>query len=522
MDLDEAARLFREFVAIVRALRTPGTGCPWDLEQTHQTLRPYLIEEAYEVLDALDRGDDGHLREELGDLLLQIVLHAQMADDRGAFAITDVIRGIAEKMVRRHPHVFEGVRVSGSADVVRNWEQIKATERQAAGKATGSLAGLPPGLPALMRAQRLGEKANKAGQEPDNLDETFARAKEALAYLEKAAHAPSAENRAHGEQVMGDLLFDLCQIARRLGVNAEDSLRAGNRRFVERFQAEENPPLPRDDIMSEAPGYVLGQSERAARRLEIQDAHFAAVSEQLLDDLDLRPAERVVELGCGPGGFSRRILRRLGAGGVLVGIDSSAGLLDQARVALAGSGPARFEPVLDDVAHLGSWLDGADVVVGRTMLHHIPMVEFVLGRLRAVVRPGTRIGFLEPDFRTPLARLAYLEAGGRSELTPLGVWATAINQLYQASRLSPDVGATLARTLEAAGYRHVRARWTETPSDALTIENMLMFYDEVRERLAALGILTVAEVERQQQLLRGLPKDNLPPAWGIHGVVCEA
>src|SRR5438105_373980 len=123
--------------------------------------------------------------------------------------------------------------------------------------------------------------------------------------------------------------------------------------------------------MSETQGYVLGQSAKAARRLEIQDAHFADVSERLLDDLALRPNDRVVELGCGPGGFSRRILRRLGAGGVLVGVDYTEGLLVQAREALAGIGPARFEPVLADIAQLGPWLKGADVVLGRTVLHHL-------------------------------------------------------------------------------------------------------------------------------------------------------
>src|SRR5437588_3929305 len=138
--------------------------------------------------------------------------------------------------------------------------------------------------------------------------------------------------------------------------------------------------------MEDAQGYVLGQSARAARRLEIQDAHFAEVSEQLLDDLALRPHDRVVELGCGAGSFSRRILRRLGPGGVLVGVDASEGLLAEARAALDGLGPARFEPVLADVAGLGPWLDGADVVTARTMLHHIPMVEFVLGQLRARLR----------------------------------------------------------------------------------------------------------------------------------------
>jgi len=128
MDLDEAAQAFREFVAVIQALRTPGTGCPWDLEQDHQSLRPYLLEEAHEVLDAIDRGDDSDLREELGDLLLQVVLHAQVADDRGAFAIADVVRGITNKMVRRHPHVFGAERVSGPDEVRRNWERIKAAE----------------------------------------------------------------------------------------------------------------------------------------------------------------------------------------------------------------------------------------------------------------------------------------------------------------------------------------------------------------------------------------------------------
>jgi ubiquinone/menaquinone biosynthesis C-methylase UbiE len=274
--------------------------------------------------------------------------------------------------------------------------------------------------------------------------------------------------------------------------------------------------------MTEAQGYVLGQSADAARRLAIQDAHFAEVSERLLDDLGLRPQDRVVELGCGPGGLSRRILHRLGEGGVLVGVDCSQGLLVQARAALAGLGPARFEPVLADIVPLGPWLQGADVVVGRTVLHHLPMAEFVLGRLRAALRPGTRVGFIEPDFRSPLARLAYLEVTGRPELAPLRVWATAINHLYLACGLSPDVGASLAATLQIAGYRQVRPDWRECRSDAMMVENMLMFYDEVRDRLQALHILTQEEIEQQQRLLRALSCEALPAVWGIHCVVCAA
>src|SRR5262249_48246478 len=157
--------------------------------------------------------------------------------------------------------------------------------------------------------------------------------------------------------------------------------------------------------------------------------------ELLLDELHLRPNDRVVELGCGPGTFSKRLLRRLGEGGVVVGVDTSKSLVAQAAGYVAGTSAARFETVVADLAGLGGWLEGTGVVVGRTVLHHVPMVELVLGRLRASVRPGTRIGFLEPDFRTPLARLAYLEATGRSELAPLRVWSFAINQLYQAHRL---------------------------------------------------------------------------------------
>ncbi|MFO0842873.1 MAG: methyltransferase domain-containing protein [Gemmataceae bacterium] len=274
--------------------------------------------------------------------------------------------------------------------------------------------------------------------------------------------------------------------------------------------------------MDDERDYVLGKSEAAAQRLEVQDAHFAESSERLLDELALRPDDRVVELGCGPGAFSRRILRRLGPGGVLVGVDATEGLLAQSRARLAGVGPARFEPVAADVAGLGPWLDGADAVVGRAVLHHVPSAEVLLGRLRAAVRPGTRVGFLEPDFRSPLARLAYLEATGRPGLEPLRAWVVALNQLYQARRLSPAVGATLARSLEAAGYRNVRAGWQECRSDRAMVENMAMVYDEVRDRLASLGIMTGEEVARQQGLLRAANAESLPPAWATFHVAGEA
>jgi ubiquinone/menaquinone biosynthesis C-methylase UbiE len=269
-------------------------------------------------------------------------------------------------------------------------------------------------------------------------------------------------------------------------------------------------------------GYLLGQSDRAARRLEIQDRHFAEPSERLLDDLQMQPDDHVVELGCGPGGLTRRILARLGPTGKVVGVDSSAAMLEQAARHVAGAGPGRFEPVRADVAALGPWLEEADVVIGRAVLHHVPVAEFVLGRLRAAVRPGTRVGFIEPDFRTPLARLAYLEATGRPELAPLRVWATAINQLYAAWRISPAVGATLAAAIEEAGYRNVRVVWHEFPCDALVIENIALWYDEVRDSLARHDVLTPAETDEQQRLMRKLPPGPHPAVWGVHRVAAEA
>jgi MazG family protein len=261
MDLDEAAAVFREFVSVIKALRTPGTGCPWDLEQDHRTLRRYVVEETCEVLDAIDAGADGALREELGDLLLQVVLHAQLADDRGAFSLTDVVKGITEKMVRRHPHVFGTDQVSSSAEVLRNWERIKAAEAEEKG-AAASLDRLPATLPALLRAQRIAERAAKAGLDRGSAREAFDRAREALAGLEElipgaeraAASAgdaparpvqgPSNEEDLRLEERFGDLLFSLCRLARWLGLNAEDSLRAAAGRFADHFRRPERPASP--------------------------------------------------------------------------------------------------------------------------------------------------------------------------------------------------------------------------------------------------------------------------------------
>lgn len=267
--------------------------------------------------------------------------------------------------------------------------------------------------------------------------------------------------------------------------------------------------------------YVLGQSEPAARRLELQDRHFAAPSEALLDAVDVRPDDRVVELGCGPGAFTRRVLNRLGPGGVAVGVDSSAAMLEQAKAALGTHGDARFVPTLADVAKPGAWLDGANVVLGRAVLHHVPMAEFLLGRLRAVLPSCTRVGFLEPDFRRPLAHLAFAEQQ-RPELAPLLTFARSINELYAARRISPAVGASLAPAMYEAGYHDVKHVWHPFATDESVLENMSLIYDEVRETLASLNIITAEEIAEQQKLLRALPVDDLPAVWGLHQVTAVA
>lgn len=265
--------------------------------------------------------------------------------------------------------------------------------------------------------------------------------------------------------------------------------------------------------------YVLGQSVDAAHRLAVQDAALHEASEWLLDQLALPPTGRVVELGCGPGSFSRRVLHRMQPGGLLIGVDASDGLLAQARTSLSDTGI--FQTLRADVSEPGSWLTGADAVIGRAILHHLPLAECFLGRLRSVLKPGTKIGFLEPDFRTPLARLAALEAAGRPELASLRVWISALNQLYAANRISPAVGATLAASLEMAGYRQIRSQWWELPTDATMLENMRLIYLELRNRYQEFGILTTEETDQQRRLIEALKPNDLPGVWGLFTVIGE-
>ncbi len=238
---------FDALVATICALRMPD-GCPWDREQTHQSIAHNMIEEAYEAVDAIEKRDAGHLREELGDVLLQVVLQSQIATDEGLFTIDDVCADVNAKMIRRHPHVFGGESAANSADVKALWEDVKAQEAAGAGaEAPGLLDGVPSGFPALMQAQKISKKAAKAGFEWDTLDDIWAKVAEEMAELQAAyAAAPKSpkgaivpeENPAAAEAVeleLGDVLFTLVNVARRMGVNAEGALRATCVKFRERW-----------------------------------------------------------------------------------------------------------------------------------------------------------------------------------------------------------------------------------------------------------------------------------------------
>jgi len=212
-------------------LRSPG-GCPWDREQTTDSLTPYLIEETYEVLEALEARDWPAFKEELGDLLLQIVFHAQLMTEAGLFTIDDVAQAIADKLVRRHPHVFGDVKVKDVGEVVQNWVKIKAAEK--ADKADRSiLAGVPHAAPALIQAQRLGEKAARVGFDWSSAAEVFQKIEEETQELSVALSTQEVEQQEHE---LGDLLFALTNLARHLDLDAETALRKAGKRFNARFR----------------------------------------------------------------------------------------------------------------------------------------------------------------------------------------------------------------------------------------------------------------------------------------------
>jgi len=240
-------KTFADLVELMDRLRSPD-GCPWDREQTYATLAPMLLEEAYEAFEALEEarlGRPDDLREELGDLLFQITFFARVAKERGEFTIDDVIEQVHEKMVRRHPHVFGDVQAGDSAEVLKNWEAIKAEEKRAAGKAKGSagtvsiLDGVSAKAPALMEAHQISTKVARVGFDWKNVEEIFEKLHEELDELREAisAHANSNDEADHARvrEEIGDLLFVITNIARRLNVEPEAALKLSNRKFRRRF-----------------------------------------------------------------------------------------------------------------------------------------------------------------------------------------------------------------------------------------------------------------------------------------------
>jgi tetrapyrrole methylase family protein/MazG family protein len=221
-------------VQIMAILRSPQ-GCPWDHKQTLQTLKSHLVEESHEVLDAIDSGDRGKLCDELGDLLLQVVFQSQLCAEEGAFTFDDVARAIVEKLIRRHPHVFGDASVSGADEVLKNWEQIKKTEK--AGEVRPTLEGVPKSLPALHRAHLVQKRAARVGFDWDAVEGTLAKLDEEVAEV-RAAVATGDEKQVRDE--IGDLLFAAVNVSRFLGHNPEDLLHASIAKFSRRFQAVED------------------------------------------------------------------------------------------------------------------------------------------------------------------------------------------------------------------------------------------------------------------------------------------
>lgn len=247
-----------ELVAVVDRLRDPETGCPWDLEQSHASLVPYVLEEAHEVADAIRHGDDRHLEEELGDLLLQVLLHARIASEQGRFDLERIARGLSAKLIRRHPHVFAGATASDSAQVRASWAAIKAAEqqqreaetRQGQGQGpapepspsplSNRLAGKVRGQPALAGAMTISRTAAAAGFEWDDLAGVWAKVHEELDELKEAvAAAQAGADRSHAEGELGDLLFTLVNVARWCSLDPEAGLAGTNHRFLDRFSRVE-------------------------------------------------------------------------------------------------------------------------------------------------------------------------------------------------------------------------------------------------------------------------------------------
>jgi ATP diphosphatase len=280
-----AGQWFEKLVAVQERLRAPG-GCPWDREQTHATLRSYLIEEAYEVLDALDSGDDAKFAEEMGDLLLQVLFHSDIAREQGRFTVSDVIREIHDKMIRRHPHVFGDVHVKNSHQVLQNWERIKAQERldkfagpknappknaasrngaETTASPASLLDGVSRGLPAILEGLQLTRKAARAGFDWQDAGSIFEKLREEMA---EVRHALTENNVLRAEEELGDLLFAAVNLARFVHVDPEIALKKANAKFQRRFVAMERSASSRERTFAGLPREEMESLWDAVKRNE--------------------------------------------------------------------------------------------------------------------------------------------------------------------------------------------------------------------------------------------------------------
>jgi tetrapyrrole methylase family protein/MazG family protein len=246
--MTERSQAFENLCQIMHRLRAPG-GCPWDREQTHSTLIKYLIEEAYEVIEAIEQGDDSELLKELGDLLLQVVFHAEIAAEENRFTLEQVIESVNEKMVRRHPHVFGDAQAEDAEAVLKQWEAIKQKEKGETEKAPSVLDGVPESLPALLKAHRIQSRAAQVGFDWEHPREVLAKVREELDELEVEVENGSSEKT---EEEFGDLLFALVNWARFQGLDSERALQSCNRKFRKRFEHIERSLAARGSSVRDA------------------------------------------------------------------------------------------------------------------------------------------------------------------------------------------------------------------------------------------------------------------------------
>jgi ATP diphosphatase len=261
----EPSQSIERLIEVMAALRHPVTGCPWDLEQSFDSIAPYTIEEAYEVADAIGRGDMADLRDELGDLLLQVVYHARLAEEAGAFRFGDVVESIAAKMIRRHPHVFGGAAAANAAAVLANWETTKAEERR---KKRGDLASLlddvPRALPGLARAAKLQKRAATVGFDWDRAGSVLAKIREEIDELEAEINgAPEAV-----EEELGDILFSVANLGRHLKIDAERAMQRANDKFIRRFDEVERRLSKRGGSVATATPAEMDSAWEAAKAAE--------------------------------------------------------------------------------------------------------------------------------------------------------------------------------------------------------------------------------------------------------------